>query len=317
MKYTTLASGILNHIAPRAYECAVRLRHSHPIRLVEGYRNRARLRAAVAGGQSINVDISGKMGFGATLTNATMLYSYCDAVGLRANIVSSNPLYTTDTDFFLTYFQRTRPVHEAHDLLIYRFEEDVTSASLAPEMTVEKAHDIFFSRFEVKHRYLAEAKAFAIAIGEPYISVHFRGSDKRIEAARVDWGTILNATKKAIRATGIEKIFVASDEKDFLDYMAAQIGERHIVTYECKYMASGSIGAHIANGDPLQKGREALVTMLILSMSHLCIRGSSHMSAWAKILSPALPIVMLNGEVYGRHEYIEHDIIKNRSSLIS
>eukprot|EP01031_Cornospumella_fuschlensis_P049646 gene49646-60774_t len=41
-------------------------------------------------------------------------------------------------------------------------------------------------------------------------------------------------------------------------------------------------------------GREALVTMIALSMCVACIRGSSHLSAWSKLMNPKLPVIMLN-----------------------
>jgi hypothetical protein len=170
-----------------------------------------------------------------------------------------------------------------------------------------------FKHYAIKSTHLAEAREIVAGFAGRTLAVHFRGSDKVAEAPRVPLEAVLDATHSALEYFNAESLFIASDEKEVLAAMRATFGRRNVYSLECAHLSDGRTGAHFLGGDPLQLGREAILTMLIISMCCACVRGCSHLSAWAKIFSPELPIVMLNkprsdAAVFPEGEIYEHSL---------
>lgn len=286
--------------SPDLYDRLVRLRSGPAMRLVSGTPNRFRVTKHLRAGNAFAMDVCGSMGFGATLTHAVRLHSYFDAQGTEISIRASNPLYTTpeQPDMLGTFFRRLGSAPAGQDVVPFHFDQDVTLAPLAADLTIAQANAIFSRHYALRDEDLAEVRGFLASIGSPCIGVHFRGSDKRLEVARVDWEVIAQATKITLAHYGLWHVLVATDEAPFIDFMRDRFGQDRVFNYKCHHLAQGTIPAHFTGGDPVEKGREALLTILLLSMCQACVRGNSYLSAWAKIFNPSLAVVALN-QPYG------------------
>ena len=158
---------------------------------------------------------------------------------------------------------------------------------------------------------MEEAQAFRSANLGNAIGVHFRGSDKRLEATGVDWNDLTRIVDECLDLSASDHVFIATDESGFMNYMLQRYGSR-VKAFDCRHWSKDGVGAHFVGGGALEKGREALLTILLLSMCKVCIRGVSHLSAWAKIMNPSLPIIML-----GRPfviEFPEREIMKTSAN---
>ena len=91
---------------------------------------------------------------------------------------------------------------------------------------------------------------------------------------------------------GKSNIFVATDEPEFLDFMTNRFGSERVIDLDCQEIYSGR-APHSTPGDPAVKASEAIRSILTLARCGLLIRTRSHLSAWAKILSPSLPTIVL------------------------
>jgi hypothetical protein len=102
------------------------------------------------------------------------------------------------------------------------------------------------------------------------------------------------AVERCLALGKMERMFVATDEAGFLEFMKARFGVRRISSIDCAFLSTAELPAHFSEGDNLKKGEEALVTMLVLSQSSLCVRTPSYLSGFSKILNPNLPVLTLS-----------------------
>jgi hypothetical protein len=125
--------------------------------------------------------------------------------------------------------------------------------------------------------------------------LHYRGTDKGGEAPRVEWATVKSEVLSFLeKVRTIKTIFLASDEPEFVEYFMGLSWPVKVAQYNCAEIYRGGIPTHKTTGDGYQKGKEALITCLLLSRCEYCIKTSSYLSAWSKIFNPKLKVMMLN-----------------------
>lgn len=127
------------------------------------------------------------------------------------------------------------------------------------------------------------------------IGIHYRGTDKDREAPKVSYQTVFNEINQCIQKLELNdsyKIFVATDEQQFLDALQRQFPDR-VIAYEAIRSTTGVPVHHLAS-HCYQKGEEALLDCLLLSNCHFLIRTSSNLSLWSTYFNPTLPVVLLN-----------------------
>jgi hypothetical protein len=310
---------LLRRAVPGAYDALVVWRRGPAMRKLAGVRSRLRVRKILRSRRSFRIDIYGRMGLGATLTNLLILHNRFAAEPGFRGILSSNPLYMPEgssRDVIDSFFDRLDVDgncalwDQKCETIPYGHELDISTHELADGLTIQEAHRLFNQHYAVKQRFIDEAKSLLKSRGDEVIGVHFRGSDKRMEARRIPWETYAAAVDDCVGRFNASSVFVATDEAGFLEFMEQRYGAGMVWALDCQYLADGPIPAHFLEGNGFEKGREALVTMLILSMCNRCIRGPSNLSAFAKILNPALPIVML-GEPYPPIPFPEKEILSH------
>jgi hypothetical protein len=287
----------LRQHTPALYDVLVKLRRSRLVRLTEGLQSRRAVRRLIASGEIFDIDIGEVVGFGALLSIVVTLHHFFrDTPGLR-KIVASNPLYLSagSTDVLDQFFERknSTALTKADAKILYRNDYDIAGGRLDAGLTVQKANALFRQNYAIKQEFLDQAESFFTGESEIPIGVHFRGSDKRFEAELVAWDNITRSVDFCLNRLDSKSIFVATDEPAFLEFMQGRYGSQRIRSLDCEYQAAGNLPAHFQSGDGFKKGQEALLTILLLSMCKICIRGASHLSAWAKILNPDLPVIML------------------------
>jgi hypothetical protein len=290
--------GLLWRTSPRLYDRLITITSSPSIRALAGTRNRLTLQRLLTSKQPFRIDVCCRAGFGATLSQIVILHHYfLGHPGFRG-LVCSNPLYSegnSSEDMLGLFFDRTGNAPDADCATIpFRFQSDISLKPLDEGLAIQNAHELFCKYYAIKLRFIHEAQEFFNSNFRDVVGLHFRGSDKRLEAPRVEFGTIAKTLDICMDSSGIDRIFVATDELEFLTFVQRRYGKCRVLALDCQYLSDGVSGAHYKPGSGFEKGREALLSILILSMCTICVRGVSHLSAWAKILNPQLPIVMYN-----------------------
>jgi hypothetical protein len=280
---------------PALYDSLVSLGHSRAVRALGGTGNRYALQKMIAGKKPFRVDIASRMGFGATLSNVVVVLDHLERFEGFRGVCSSNPLYLDrriSENMLDLYFDRVKTGgDEGCATIQFRNRYDISLRLLGQSLTIARAHELFNLHFRVKPEFMEEAEAFHSAHLGNAIGVHYRGSDKRLEATAVDWNDLTRMVDECLDLTGSDDVFLATDEPAFMDHMRQRYGSR-VKALECRHWSRDGVGAHFVGDGALEKGREALLTILLLSMCKLCIRGASHLSAWAKIMNPELEMIM-------------------------
>jgi hypothetical protein len=127
------------------------------------------------------------------------------------------------------------------------------------------------------------------------IGVHYRGTDKIQEAPLVPYKKVAIEIINHLRSQRITncKIFVATDEIKFLNYMKSVFGNS--VCYQIEAQRSYKTPLHLSlETDHVKCGEEAIIDAVLLSRTQFLIRTSSNLSLWSTFFNPHLEVVELN-----------------------
>ncbi len=292
---------LARRFAPKLYDRAIRIASSSTSRNLTSFRDRWRFERVVRSGQPFCVDVCGRSGFGGMLSSVIRVHYFLSETPGLKRVASSNPLYVDkniSADVLDMFFDRESHMEDPCAIFPFRFPQDITLQCMDKSLTIAGVHDLFRRNYVIKERFLAEAREFFTSSFDRALGVHFRGSDKRLEATRIEFEAYTKTIDVWMEATGVDDLFIATDEREFLAAMQRRYGTKRAKGLDCRYYSDGVRGSHYFPGSGFEKGREALLTILTLSMCDVCIRGASHLSAWSKFLNPKLPIVMLGNPSY-------------------
>lgn len=127
------------------------------------------------------------------------------------------------------------------------------------------------------------------------IGVHYRGTDKSSEAPRVSYSSVYKAILRVITTVSSErdyKLFIASDEQDFINYMKRNFGERICCLDAIR--SSDGYPIHFNQTDPYRQGEESIMDCILLSKTNFLVRTQSNVSASAANFNPDLEVISLN-----------------------
>jgi Nodulation protein Z (NodZ) len=133
------------------------------------------------------------------------------------------------------------------------------------------------------------------------IGIHYRGTDKSSEAPRVAFDVVRDEIKKHLNNRNDCKIFIATDEQSFLNYMISQFSNK--VIYINAIRSAGHEPIHHINGGMSNYnryilGEDAVIDCYLLSKTNIMIRTQSNLSSSAANINPNLPVIDLNHAHY-------------------
>jgi len=129
------------------------------------------------------------------------------------------------------------------------------------------------------------------------IGVHYRGTDKLLhEASRVEHQKVISEINKITSNLSKRrkyKIFLATDETQFIEFMEANFGDK--ICYCAIKRSSDGLPIHYdLTRNPYQLGEEALIDALLLSRTNVLIRTSSNLSLCSRYFNPHLTVIELS-----------------------
>lgn len=129
--------------------------------------------------------------------------------------------------------------------------------------------------------------------GFTVIGIHYRGTDKNTEAPRVPYERIFEEIDRVTEQCAAEpyKLFIATDEKQFLDASIKRYGNRVIFLPAIRSLDGSPV--HTARGRGYQKGEEALLDCLLLAHTDILIRTLSNLSLISLFFNPELPELLI------------------------
>jgi hypothetical protein len=148
----------------------------------------------------------------------------------------------------------------------------------------------------------------------PVVGVHYRGTDKSMEAPRVSWRHCLEVLEDYLcDHPNIKAVFVASDEQAFVEFITWSLRDVPIYASNDHYRSNNGQPVHLisAAGYGYEKGEDALVNALLLSKCTSLIRTTSFLSAWASIFNPDLKVILLNKPYEDKIWFPESEIVRS------
>lgn len=128
------------------------------------------------------------------------------------------------------------------------------------------------------------------------IGIHYRGTDKFEDAPRVPYERVRATVLDVINAgcPARYKLFVATDEQAFLDYMLNLFpGKLHCLEM---YRSIDGKPIDVIPGDNRKKGEDAVADCLLLSRCDYLVRTASNLGLCATLFNPHMPVMLLNRE---------------------
>jgi hypothetical protein len=290
---------------PHIFEAASRVRHADTTRVLFALPyypfNLAKQRV---NGKYFAVDICGSMGMGAMLTHTVKLLKYADDNGLHPIVTFTNPLYanTSALDWFGDYFEFNAEWHvdqktKSHlSFLRLSNEHSLCGISLPKRMELAEACRLFLKYITIRPliRDLVEDLSRRMHGNVYDVSIHYRGTDKNREAVSVPYEDIAQKLESLNRnKLPVQSAFLATDERLFADYIRRSFPAIQFHSFDLG-QDTGRKPRHFSTMPGQDKAIEALVNILAISKSAICIRTCSHLSAWSKILNPDLKTHTVN-----------------------
>lgn len=131
------------------------------------------------------------------------------------------------------------------------------------------------------------------------IGVHFRGTDKIVEWRRSSYEEVYKGLKKILSGLSSAqkkklKIFIATDEQPFIDYMEKKL-PRQIIYADNVRSPDPQTPLHHSNqlfNSNYQKGKEALLDCLLLSKCQILLRPNSCFSWASTLFNPTMECIV-------------------------
>lgn len=253
---------------------------------------------------------------------------HCERLGLRPCFMSSSPPYVdraTGPDWYAYFF--SNPQLTAQDAHRIRHRE-VPVCRIAhigqlglpcdydAELSLATAPGLVRKYIGIRPEVVDKVEAFVTANlqDKTVLGIHYRGTDKRLEAPRLSYRSVFDAIDRYLaRHAGFDCLFVSSDEQDFVDEVTDAFGTAlPVVSHRDQQRSRDRRPVHHSPvGDRFQRGEEAVVNCLLLSRCAALIKTPSILSGWSKLFNPALEVTML-ASPFDRHLWFpDRDLVKN------
>jgi hypothetical protein len=153
---------------------------------------------------------------------------------------------------------------------------------------------LFFKYFKIPKQLNDAANSLCL---KDYLGLHYRGSDNRTKPdsnTPVTKEMFYTIVDSYINANKIKHIFIATDENDIFDYFVNKYTD---IDFKSSRDFKGNLFWR-NNENPLLNAKIAIIDMVCLSTCKSVLKVSSALSAFAKILNPALNIYRINASKF-------------------
>lgn len=307
----------LGAIAPSAKRRLRGLIHSDRARRTQALPAAVRFRLARPriGQRPVEFDIAGEMGLGAMLTQAVRVLRLAEHEGLRARIRFTNPLYASapGRDWLGDLLVQTdAPEGPAALRVQVRNNWDYELLSPHSMPTLGEAAALFDRHFTLSAGIEAELALALDRLGplDAAIGVHFRGTDKALEARLATSVQIVDAIGRVRAETGWTRLFLATDEPAFEAALRAALPDMTILTYAYAGITTAAgVPVHFSDADGHAKAMDAMMLILLLSRCGWLVRTPSYLSSWSQLLNPDLPTTLVAAEGLRFPRFPDREII--------
>jgi hypothetical protein len=270
-----------------------------------------------------SVEINAQFGFFAQMTWCLWILSYCEGRGIIADLRLTSEIYrdrSRGSNWLTHYFDATLPITSEEIAKRVKYTKKVTELEdlehlISLNMTLGEGSRILHKHLVPKPHITKIVDDLWHSVGRngPVLGIHFRGTDKSWEAPRASWEHCLAVAETYMRKhADITAIFSASDEQEFIDFLARSIKGVPVYCHKDHYRnrTGNERPVFLDQGGGYEKGEDALVNALLLAKCSTLIRTTSTLSAWASLFNPEIKVILLNKPYQNNLWYPENEILK-------
>ena len=245
-------------------------------------------------------------GFFAQLSGLMPLLLHCRNTNLTPYIIINSALYRSrgKSPNILEYYFNCPELSPFQQKLVRQFShrkvahcEQIPVWSRDARISINEGHQLFNHYYEVRQNFLEEVDEFVRTYFSPgaTIGLHLRGTDKFTEASHFTLDEVASAVRRVCQERGrITHVFVATDVAGMTERVQQHLPDLRVFE-RAEYRSTHGWPIHYCRDiTPALKGRDAIINCLLLSRCDFLIKTMSNLSAWSKVLNPALPIRLLN-----------------------
>jgi Nodulation protein Z (NodZ) len=247
----------------------------------------------------LGVEIRSTVGLGAKLEWCLEIMAYCDDRGLLPQFRFSYPDARVPADHFGSLFS----IRDARDgparfVTISSIVELDLGEDYDRVLTIDRASHLIRKYLVVKDNVIEEVDDFCRRhfAERRVLGVHYRGTDKVVESPFVPYDRVRRNIDRYLELyPNTDRVFVATDDARFLDYMQNASLGRGLLCREDSFRSRDGSSIHESSETNKHAiNRDAIVNCRILSRCEALLKTASILSAWSKLFNPRLPVVMLN-----------------------
>lgn len=312
-------------IGENHYSSLIRARHSKALRTACAFAAYPIQKILQAGNDNyFAVNICGSMGYGALLTHLIKVTKYAHIHGKIPHVISISQLYSANLreDCIAPYIRSKkidRPISRNLHYISVKNEQNLDVFGVPQHMNLVEANMLFNEYYEFQdiiHDTVQNIMRKA-EVAEFDLSIHYRCTDKQFEAPTVPLDRFTEYLKTILTEKHRYKnVFIATDSDLFNAKIQDLFHSTKVTSFQLGHVNAGE-PRHFSSLPNQDKALEAIVNMILLSKSKLCIRTASYLSAWSKILNPALETITLNRTFGGSTLFPERQICAAETELAS
>jgi hypothetical protein len=275
-------------------------------------------------GSVCSIEIVGPdIGFFAHMTWCLFILQYCELHGLAPDIRLTGKFFVDNrrgSNWLHYYFDLLIPDAPADTGTSVRYTKKIVrwvelGPLRLPNLSVMEASQILYKYLRVKRHItvLVDEVWGNAGFRGPIVGVHYRGTDKYMEAPPVSWEHCLSVLNDHLdNHPEISGVFAASDEQGFIDFIKKSVRGVPVHCNDDHYRSTDQqpIFSNFVNIGAYEKGEDALVNALLLSKCTTLIKTSSCLSSWASIFNPTVKNILISKAYPETPWYPESEILR-------
>lgn len=287
------------------------IRYRLPIKQATRLKNRGLLLAAA---RDLQVEfVNPNIGMFAQMNFCLYMAEYAEPRDANLSVTLSSDNYADpdhSPNWFDYFFACRKPARKKRPIQFSDNGELPFSSRIA---SLQKANALFFKYFDIATdiRRVVDRFAAESDVGPHTMGVHYRGTDKRLEAAPVPYSVAITMINRSIERHKPRNVFVASDDHRFIETAQRMIGSIPVIFMPDSVRSRDETPIHIGVkkvGNYLL-GRDAIANTMMLARCGRLVRTTSFLSAWASVFNPDLKVELLNKPYYDRLWFPERLIV--------
>jgi hypothetical protein len=241
------------------------------------------------------------MGLGARIVNMLEILLYCDTMAYVPVVKFNYKEKKNHTDYFKELFYYKQLPASVYENLKFTSIEDTSDLiwkNYHKRLRLDMAKSLFDKYLGFNQNILDEVDSFTSRFfaDKQILGVHYRGTDKISEAPAVQFDNLIERIKKIVaKSTGVELIFVSTDDEKVLQNMAGSVFGVPVIFREDSIRSEDGTQIHLKEGNSkVVINHDAIVNCLILSRCHYLLKTASFLSDCSVIFNPAIKVSVIN-----------------------